>query len=371
MTNANYTTSATPQLIIVCHADLNIIGVPDNVLQIEIDGDSSASHIERQEDAITVTARDDCVVSCPIGCVLTVEHLSGDLRVTQVKGQLTIKAVNGDAALNDIGAVAIKTVQGDLAVRGADGDVQIDIVRGDAKLKRVAGSVAINKVAGDLVVDDLGGGLAVNTVNGDASLETMLQSGQLYVAKAGGDVIFRVKGGGGQFTLNCKGDLRVRVPMTNWTGNDRSGAGLYGEGTAQVTLVANGDLLVLPAAGSAMDADQISEQVEAMIESAMSQFEIQMLRVQRDLEQRFSKMDKHTEKAAERAARSAERAKRRAEHAAGSWNFTMGRPPVPPTPPTPTAEPVTDQERLLILKMVEDGKITADQAAQLLAALER
>jgi hypothetical protein len=31
---------------------------------------------------------------------------------------------------------------------------------------------------------------------------------------------------------------------------------------------------------------------------------------------------------------------------------------------------VTDQERLMILKMVEEGKITADQAAQLLSALE-
>jgi hypothetical protein len=31
---------------------------------------------------------------------------------------------------------------------------------------------------------------------------------------------------------------------------------------------------------------------------------------------------------------------------------------------------VSDQERLMILKMVEEGKITADQAAQLLSALE-
>jgi hypothetical protein len=101
-----------------------------------------------------------------------------------------------------------------------------------------------------------------------------------------------------------------------------------------------------------------------MIESAMSQFESQMSQVQRDLEQRFGKFDKQAEKAAERAARSAERAKRRAERAAGSWGFPAGRPPAPPS------EPVTDQERLMILKMVEEGKITADQAAQLLSALE-
>jgi hypothetical protein len=289
------------------------------------------------------------------------------LRVLQVKGALAVNVINGDAMLHDVGPVVVKAVQGDLSLRDAGGDVQIEVVRGDAKLKRMAGSVAINKVAGDLVASDLGGGVAINMVGGDASLQTSLIAGQSYAVKTGGDVIFRVETGGGQFALNCKGDLRVRLPMTNWTGTDRSANGTYGDGAAQVALIANGDLLVLPAStGVPFDPDALSEQVESMIESAMSQFETQMSQVQRDLEQRFGKFDKQAEKAAERAARSADRAKRRAERAAGSWGFAAGRPPVPPTP----SEPVTDQERLLILKMVEDGKITADQAAQLLAALE-
>jgi hypothetical protein len=369
MTNANYTTTSTPQLKISCHADLAITGTPDNLVVIDIDDDSPASQIGRQEEVISIAAASDCAITCPIGAALTIEHASGDLRILQVKGALAVNVINGDAALHDVGPATIKAVQGDLSVRDAGGDVQIEVVRGDAKLKRVAGSIAINKVAGDFVASDLGGGLAINLVGGDASLQTNLMTGQVYALKSGGDTIFRVEGGGGQFALNCKGDLRVRLPMTNWTGNDRSATGTYGDGSAQVKLSANGDLLVLPAStGTQFDPDMLSEQVEAMIESAMSQFETQMSQVQRDLEQRFGKYDKQAEKAAERAARSAERAKRRAERAAGSWTFTVGRPPTPPTPHN--AEPVTDQERLLILKMVEEGKITADQAAQLLAALE-
>ncbi len=366
MTNANYTTSAAPQLKISCQADLQIAGTPDNIVVIDIDDDSSSSRIERQDDVIVIKAFHDCDITCPINALFSIEHVNGDLRVTQVKGALAINAVNGDAALHDIGPAAIKTVQGDLSLRDAGGDVQIEIVRGDAKLKRVAGNTAINRVAGDLVGNDLHGGLAVSNVGGDVSLQTGLAAGQSYAVKAGGDVILRVEEGGGQFALNCRGDLRVRLPMTNWAGNDRAATGTYGDGSAQVTLMANGDLLVLPGAAgaAAFDPDILSEQVESMIESAMSQFESQMSQVQRDLEQRFGKFDKQAEKAAERAARSAERAKRRAERAAGSWGFSAGRPPAPP------AEPVTDQERLMILKMVEEGKITADQAAQLLSALE-
>ena len=368
MTNANYTTTGNPQFKITCQGDLQITGAQDNVVVIDIDDNSAASHVERQDEAFQITALRDCDITCPIGSTITIDHASGDLRVLQVEGGLTIDTVNGDAVLHDVGSTTIKAVQGDLSLRDAGGDVQIDVVRGDAKLKRVDGNTAINKVAGDFVANDLGGGLAVGNVGGDAALQTSLAAGQTYAVKAGGDVILRVEGGGGQFALNCKGDLRVRLPMTNWTGNERSATGTYGDGSAQVTLMANGDLLVLPGtAGARFDPDVLSEQVEAMIESAMSQFETQMSQVQRNLEQRFGKFDKHAEKAAERAARSAERAKRRAERAAGSWSFTVGRPPEPPTPPS---EPVTDQERLMILKMVEDGKITADQAAQLLSALE-
>jgi hypothetical protein len=368
MTNANYTTSAAPQVTITCHADLQIVGTADNLVLIDIEDNSPSSHVDRQEDVIHVTAMADCDISCPIGTALTIEHVSGDVRVTQVSGPLAINTINGDAALHEVGPTAIKTVQGDLSMRDTSGDVQIDVVRGDAKLKRVGGGVAINKVAGDLIATDLDGGLAISNVGGDASIETELRAGQSYVVKASGDLIFRVDGGGGQFAVNCKGDLRVRLPMTHWTGNERSATGTYGDGSSQVTLMANGDLLVLPGkAGAPWDADQISEQVETMIESAMSQFETQMSKVQRDLEQRFGQMDKQSEKAAERAARSAERAKRKAERAAGSWSFSFGRPTTPPTPPS---EPVSDQERLLILKMVEEGKINVDQAAQLLSALE-
>jgi len=39
-------------------------------------------------------------------------------------------------------------------------------------------------------------------------------------------------------------------------------------------------------------------------------------------------------------------------------------------PPRPPLDPVTEQERLMIFKMVEEGKITIDEAERLLAALE-
>ena len=78
------------------------------------------------------------------------------------------------------------------------------------------------------------------------------------------------------------------------------------------------------------------------------------------------------EEAARRAERHAERhAGRFARHGkhAGPWNWDFG-PKGVPNPPPPPSEPVSEDERMAILKMLAEKKITAEQAEQLLTALE-
>jgi len=368
MTSTNYATSNTPHLTITCHNDLVISGGAQTSMDINIDDDSPANRIERSGETITVVAMDSCVVTCPIGTSITIELASGDLRVTQIKGTLAINAVNGDAVLRDIGPAEIQTVQGDVSIRDVDGDLRVGTVRGDAKIKRVEGQFSIGRVAGDLVAHDLAGAATFGDIGGDASLEVVFVAGQSYAVHAGGDVVLRIDGGGAELTLNAGGDIRSRVPMISWQGNGHQATGTLGDGSAKVALMAGGDILILPGKVSGFDADTLSDQVESMIESAMGQFETQITRVQRELEERWGKGGS-IEKAAERARRSAERAKKRAERASENWGafFTPGRPPAPPAPPS---EPVSDQERLMVLKMVEEGKLSVDEASKLLSAME-
>lgn len=370
MITANFEFEGTPHITVTCHNDLVVTGTPERRVRVDIDDDSDdespASRVDRRNDHIDVTALDDCIITCPAESVLHIEHVSGDLRVTQLSGPLTIRTVNGDAVLHEIGALQLDTVQGDLSLRGAQGDVRIETVRGDVKLKRLTGNVNLARVAGDLLAHSLDGSANFGSVGGDVLLELVFQPGQTYTATANGDIELRVAGGGATLALNCRGDLRTRLPLTGWVGDERSGTGVVGDGSAQVTLSAKGDLLVLPAQPSRFDPGAFSDQVESMIDAAMSQFEAQMSRVQQSLEARWGQTAQ-AERAAERARRSAERTKRRAERAAGTWTAAFTPPFRPPAPPT---EPVSDEERLLVLKMVQDGKLSVDEAAKLLAAME-
>jgi hypothetical protein len=365
MTSANYVTSNTPQLTITCHDDLSITGVSEASVSIAIDADAPANRFERNGEAIAVTAMAACDIICPIGAAITIELVSGDLRVTQITGTLAVVTVNGDAALRDIGPLDVRTVQGDLSVRAAAGNVRIGTVCGDARLKHLGGPVTADRISGDLAAHDLARGATFKHIAGDASFELEFVPGQSYAAQADGDMVLRVNSGGAEFDLSANGEVRNRVPMNNWQSTGHHATGTLGDGAAQVALNANGDLLILPSqATGGFDSSVFSDQAESMIESAMSQMESQLSRVQHELEERWGK-NTTGERAAERAKRSAERAQRRAERAAESWGtfFSTGR-------PAASAEPVSEAERLLVLKMVEANQISIEDAAQLLSSLE-
>lgn len=361
MTTTQYETSATPHLTVSCHGDLSIIGSTDNRVLIDIDDESPTTTVDRSGETIVTNALEDCEIMCPANSSVTIQLASGDLRVMQLTGSLAIENVNGDAKLRGLGPIMVKNVQGDLDLRDIDGEAQIDTVRGDAVIKHVAGQLTIKRVSGDLIVEDLGAGASFDRVDGDLKIETELQPNQSYNAAVSGDAVLYVLGGGAKMNLASKGDIHCRVPVTEWQGNDRAATGVLGDGSASVNLAAQGDVLILSGGGK-WAADGISDHVEAMIETAMGRFESEMTRVQQQLEERFGSQ-------ADRLRRQTDRAKRRAERAAGSWGsfFPSAR---SAAAATPTGDPITDQERMAILKMVEEKKITADEAAKLLAALE-
>ena len=89
-------------------------------------------------------------------------------------------------------------------------------------------------------------------------------------------------------------------------------------------------------------------------------------RAQEKIRRAQAKMERKleaTRRRAERKARAAERAARDRRRRAEPVEWT-------PSPPKKVSEPVSDEERLMILQLLEQGKITTEEAEQLLSALE-
>ena len=86
-------------------------------------------------------------------------------------------------------------------------------------------------------------------------------------------------------------------------------------------------------------------------------------RAQEKLARRLTSEQKKTERKARTAAA---RARRRSKGRRHTWSFRTS----PVAPAAPAGDPVSEEERLMILRMLEQKKISLAEADQLLAALE-
>jgi dsDNA-specific endonuclease/ATPase MutS2 len=119
---------------------------------------------------------------------------------------------------------------------------------------------------------------------------------------------------------------------------------------------------------SAEDQERIAQRARQDSERTAERIQEKMRRVQEKLDRKMAETQRRAEQKARAAQHRAAAAQRRA-HSLGrhSWNFSWPTPPVPPEAP---GESVSDEERVMILRMLEQKKITPEQADQLLTALE-
>jgi hypothetical protein len=111
------------------------------------------------------------------------------------------------------------------------------------------------------------------------------------------------------------------------------------------------------------ETERIMEKARARSERAAAQAQEKVRRAQERVTREQERMERHFE---ERARSESQRSRANRDGFSFGWNM----PPRPPVPPTPPAAPVSEEERLTILRMLEQKKITIEDAEMLLSALE-
>lgn len=225
-----------------------------------------------------------------------------------------------------------------------------------------------------------------HSVGGDLVLNVEFLPELEYRFKAGGDILCRVEPGtNARFIVPLDMALELDVPADVKEEGDNQIVTL-GEGGATITIEAGSGLrLVGEEEDYVVDLGvQIEEEVEARLstleEKLSQQLEGLDERIQAKTEQYVSQAERMARQAQEKAQRAAERFRRNMERdrprgpkgKRGEPPSFWGAPPPPPTPAAPRrrSDPVSEQERLMILQMVRENKISIEEAERLLAALD-
>lgn len=353
--------------------DLRLVGWDNEELLVKVDDEQDLS-LQHEGEQITISCRDDLSLTAPREASFHIQSVTGDMSVRNLAGVLDVDTVSGDAALREVGKVVIGSIESDFSLRGAKGDVIVKSIGGDASLREVDGSLTLDSVSDDLALRGVGGNLNVN-VDEDVVVHLDPKPGQEYYVLAGDDILL-VLPPAANATLTLHGD-DIRV---DWPGVDpedtTSRTVVLGDGSAKINLNAGGDLVVSGRPDAAESASEYGNFAGMMFDWGDWGREIgeKWGSYGREMGERMSR---HAQEVAERAARKAEAAARRTErqlerqfgrHAGRRGPRFSWDPSQRPGPPQ--GDPVTDEERMTILRMLAEKKISAEEAEKLLSALE-
>ncbi len=422
MAKKSLDTGATPKIIVEkIGSDLNVKGWDRPEVLVKSSSDNDIV-LTQEHDTVVVKCPTDCVLYVPYSASLEVGRVGTNARFKALGGEISIEKIGSDLMLRDVGPISIDEVGTELSAKRIRGDLKVTKIGSSAIIRDVDGQFSADHVGGQLHLRDVSGGISVD-VKGDVFADFSPVPWQVYAIQAGSNIRCRVPGDANVDFEMINGAQDIRIKTLDGTERLREGeyAFTLGEGGVKVRLTAGGgvDLRTLATEfddfqrlevdfgaelGSLADeiAEQAASQVEAQLDMINQQLETHLAGLSTTLqgsglsEERMQEIQIRVENAQKRAADRAEAAadraraklelkvaaaKRKADRKAraaaaraarkerqrhGETGFSYHQPAARPKP----ADPVSDAERMMILQMLQDQKISVEQAEKLLAALD-
>jgi hypothetical protein len=255
----------------------------------------------------------------------------------------------------------------------------IDHIGGDAVIRGIKGDAHLRMVGGDLLIGEVAGSVEV-MIGGDAVVDLQAEPGTKARVQTGSDLSCRLpKGPSAKIHVQAGGDVHVPLGLEVDHASQEFEFTL-GEGEADVDLSAGGDLnLKYGKSAEGFDSDFVGgmlTEVDAKLAEMEAHFNAMGMGMDSfdadRIGDRVRRSVRHAQRRAERAARRAEDVVRKAHRQHLNFKFDMdGEWPDLRFADFSASQPVvSDEERLMILRMVEEGKLSVDDAESLLKALE-
>ena len=398
-----------------------VLYVPHKAI-IEIQEIGTSARIRSVFGEITIHQVGNDLAVRDIGPI-TITQIGTDFSAKRTNGKLSIEKVGSSATLRDVGEVAIGSVGSQLIAKRIRGDLSIGTqVGGNAVVRDVDGQILVKSVGGNLHLRDVSGGITAE-IGGNATVEFSPVSWQAYGVNSGGNLRCHIPDDANAKFEITSGARDIRIKTSNISEKWEEGEYTFilGEGAASIKLAAGGTVNITAREidfkdvedfevdfgeeiGSMAEeiAEQATRQIEAQLEMLESNLNVHLSGLATSLgtaglaEEKARELEERLEQARERAAQRAEaaaqrvqhkielkiaaaqrkaerktrasaaRAARKARESRGDRYFSVLSSPPPPKP----ADPVSDQERMMILQMLQDKKIDVEQAEKLLSALE-
>ena len=361
------------RVFIKCSADLSVEGTEESTLVVIVDqGDSLRM---REENGVyRIQSDTDCRLILPGTAMVTVEKTGGDCQLRNLKSRVVIGKIGDDLKLDTICGASVESIGGDCHIYAAVGAIELARIGGS--LTADGGeSILASGVGEDARIYNFTGKVEVNA--GD---EVSIQISQVNVpeirVKTGSDIeLFLPENANCQLDLRSGGEsIKVHAGGQEVELEGREFSVPLGSGGALVSLTAGDSIMVTDREKAANDEHDsfwdsdhwkdfgfdIGRQVRESLKIAGDSVDMAI--------KQAGKAGKVAGREVERVFRDLEENRFRPGPRSNVVGFSMGE--NQPEAPAAKAGP-SDEERMLVLKMLQEKKITVEEAEKLLNALDR
>ncbi len=396
-----------PVIHLKAYGGVRIKGVDQAEVQCEISAPQLATLVE-EDGHVYITVNSSCRLTVPTAASIEIERGMGSVKIVNLHNHIKIEKVLGNLVLLEINDAVIEKVGGNFSVSKASGSVQIEKVAGNLVVdevfsfacekiggnchaKSITNDFSLEKAGGQFLGQEIGGLTNVSKLGGSFKARNVLLGGDL---KVGGTIKladFRLENdlslkAGGNIELILAEDLdntafsirsgdqniKIKVGEDDIEVVDYTYDYQLGEAQRSLLLAAGGSVAVLD--GPKPEDDLIgdlsdhfdyeesafSELIQERVDSATRKAEAKIRAAELRLGQIRERVEQH------RGFNVDVDFDREAQ---GEGLHYPGQPEPPDTRPV-GKKGASDEERLMILQMLQEKKITVDEAETLFKAME-
>lgn len=368
-------------IIVKASGDLFLQG--ETPMEARFQSNDDRVRVNQSNETLYFETRASLDLVVPRNVPVIIEKIGGSAFAQDFESPLVIHKIGGDLALRRVGALQIEKVGGSCLIVDAERLVDIHKIGGDLTLRGGAGEIQIDSIGGTGDVQVSGAETVQIRSGGDLIVYFSRELSKPVNLRAGASVeVYVPESISASFNLDSGAEsIEVNLNRQNVSRNEeiesRRADFILGENGPLVEARAGADIRISDEENQpesiAEDLDNREKAWKEVRERrggnpswsfgfgfdrTSAWADMISRRAQeaaRRAEQRTHRAMRHTE---EHIRQAAEREIRRAD-------VRYGAPSAPPPAPK-----VTEQERLMVLKMLQENKITVEQAEKLLAALE-
>lgn len=370
MATKTFACGASPQIIVTSEGDLSITGWDQESIEARLRNEEDLT-VDQGEDRLVILSEGTLALKVPVNSLVQVNSVEGSLAISGIQGAVNIQSVGGHLSLQGTGPVTGSNVSGHVKFTNTNGEICLRNVGGNLKGSQSAVSVSVTNVGGSIKLLNV---MLIGKVHAGGNIKVKLpETPRELEAYAGGNIKVWVPAEADyELEAHSGGE---KVVIQSGTDSQRFGNGQFrrtvGAGGPLIKLHAGGNVYILTSGWEedlVMDdfgaGDAVGRNLDGMIDE----------KIHRKIEEKIRQAEIKANAASRRAEEKMNAAMRKAEQLksrAGSENWRTGGAfnvnwPQPPEEPRVKA---TDEERMIILNMLGEKKITAEEANQLLDAL--